>query len=400
MVSFDSLAEPDSYDCENLPLGQFLAEIGVPFEAIIENIDILRGFKNPVKIPLRGESITLEGAIKEYIDNIQVGFSASTVSTRKTELYRFLNLFDKRCETENIEPVLTNILESDIASYLKLPNPHKTYKGKSVDIQNTTYNKKRAILNVLFKTLIKKSYINESPLEDVKRKDEGTLPVMFLTKKEQQQIFSKAMANKETGRRDFMIIYLALNAALRLIDIIQLRICNFDPQNNVLHIQNSKGKKNRDVYLTDEVTMVLTDYLRKHRVKAFVSFENVDEPMFLGEKGLGRNKGISREACRKMVKRVFLAAKINQGSSHRLRHTYAVNALQSGLSIIEISEQLGHASPSITFRYLRLSKEHILKKINENFPNAFISINNISDHIKTQSTSKKAIKRIEGMGYQ
>lgn len=68
----------------------------------------------------------------------------------------------------------------------------------------------------------------------------------------------------------------------------------------------------------------------------------------------------------KCIRKGFLQAVINAGLSgvtiHTLRHSAAVHMAESGISMDEISQYLGHSNTSITASvYARFSPQHLAK---------------------------------------
>lgn len=389
------------YGIEQMPVEEFLDQFGIPIEVIIENLDYLKGLREKVHVSWPGESIPIGKAIRNYLNDIskdksstRKGMSKTTVDTKKTELYGLLKTFCKRCIREKIKPTLANILEDDIHEYLDKKNAH----DQTSEIENTTYNKKLAIIKVFFKVMVKKGFIEDSPASDIDRKQESDLPIQFLTREEQSQIFKIALEKREAAQRDFMIVFTALNGGLRLNDIVKLDVTDFNYMEGTLHVRHSKNDKSRIIPLTKETKEELKNYIEKKRGINLNGIIEPNQPLFLESKGTNKSERLSREACRKAIKRIFIKAGIVEGASHRMRHTYAVNALQSGLNIVEIASVLGHAHVSTTYTYLRLSNEDIRKKMEKQFPLAFLSIGNIEEYIKTEEQSKKARYALRKLG--
>jgi site-specific recombinase XerD len=65
-------------------------------------------------------------------------------------------------------------------------------------------------------------------------------------------------------------------------------------------------------------------------------------------------------------------AELRQTRIHDLRHTYATHLLQAGAPITYVSQQLGHADPSITLRiyahYLPDSAQRDVDRLDEAVP--------------------------------
>ncbi|MBC2727385.1 tyrosine-type recombinase/integrase [Desulfosporosinus sp.] len=379
---------------EQLQVEEFLDQLGIGIDDIIDNLAFLKGERKRVKISLPGETILLKDAVEGYLNDIEKGMSPTTVENRKTELNGLLNCFIQRCKKENVVPMLANVLETDILEYLSKKNFHK----QSNEIANTTYNKKLGILKVFFKIMVKRELIEDSPAQDIDRMPESDLPIQFLTKEEQNKIFEISLSKRETALRDFSLIFTAMNAGLRVSEIGKLDLKDFDYKKGVLKIRQSKFNKDREVPITNETKEVLKAYLEKTRGTDIKNLSDGNEPIFLCSKGSNKCERLSREATRKIIKRVFEKAQILEGASHRLRHTYAVNALQAGFDITLVSELLGHAHISTTATYLRLKNEDIRKKMEEQFPLAFLSIRNFEQHLKSLEQRKITNNTIKRLG--
>ena len=64
---------------------------------------------------------------------------------------------------------------------------------------------------------------------------------------------------------------------------------------------------------------------------------------------------------RTTVQRAFRQAVTDAGirkhvSIHSLRHSYATHLVEAGLSLRGVQDQLGHASPTTTARYVRMTE--------------------------------------------
>ncbi len=64
----------------------------------------------------------------------------------------------------------------------------------------------------------------------------------------------------------------------------------------------------------------------------------------------------------RMWERIFRRAGLDNVSAHTLRHTHASRLIQSGLSIYEVKEVLGHTDIHTTMRYSHLERVDAMKK--------------------------------------
>jgi integrase/recombinase XerD len=73
--------------------------------------------------------------------------------------------------------------------------------------------------------------------------------------------------------------------------------------------------------------------------------------------------GLSIRSISRLVKRMAnRAAVMRPTSPHVLRHTFAVTAIQKGISLPALQRLLGHDHLATTEIYLNLSPEHVLQE--------------------------------------
>src|SRR6266545_3790894 len=76
--------------------------------------------------------------------------------------------------------------------------------------------------------------------------------------------------------------------------------------------------------------------------------------------------GMTPRTIQRILKRITNRARINQPvSPHVLRHTFAVAAVQKGISLPALQRLLGHDRLTTTEIYLNLSPEEVLREFRE-----------------------------------
>ncbi|GAO27912.1 integrase/recombinase [Geofilum rubicundum JCM 15548] len=132
-------------------------------------------------------------------------------------------------------------------------------------------------------------------------------------------------------------------------EVINLKISDIDFERMVIHIRQSKYKKDRIVPLSVTMVIGLEKYLRA---------ENPHVWLFNGKEPDGRYsvKGLSW-VMRENLKKTSIAKSVNL---HSLRHSYATHLLEQGLNIVTLRDLLGHADISTTMIYLHVAQcQHI-----------------------------------------
>lgn len=63
--------------------------------------------------------------------------------------------------------------------------------------------------------------------------------------------------------------------------------------------------------------------------------------------------GATQKAFAQVLRSCGIRKKV---SIHSLRHSYATHLIEAGLNLRNVQEQLGHASPDTTARYVRMTE--------------------------------------------
>lgn len=171
--------------------------------------------------------------------------------------------------------------------------------------------------------------------------------------------------------RDLALILSGLLLGLRTGDMISLDIGDFTPRHDEPGAMTisilGKGSKYRVLTSEPELTQILEGYLasRAQRFPDTVpparrTERNLwkrfapDQPLFVGSDG----QRITRGTIQYRVKRAYSRAGIVPSpgaSTHRLRHTFAIQLAESGVPVHTLMSLLGHSALSSTQKYLEAS---------------------------------------------
>lgn len=157
----------------------------------------------------------------------------------------------------------------------------------------------------------------------------------------------KNIINSKENTKHKTILMLAYATGMRVSEIINLAIKDIDSERMVIMVRQAKGKKDRQVMLSEKLLVQLREYYKEYKPKQYL-FEGIN-----GGKYSDRS-----------VQEVFKSAKqLSQnkkgGGIHSMRHSFATHLLESGTDIRVIQELLGHNDLKTTVRYTHVS----IKKI-------------------------------------
>ena len=135
------------------------------------------------------------------------------------------------------------------------------------------------------------------------------------------------------------------DAGLRISEATSLLISDLDFDRQVIHVRQSKFKKDRYVPVSTMlcrgvkkyiITCHPKDYLFNGRVKGQpMSVQGIRHIMH----GAMKKCGITKKAC-----------------VHSLRHSYATHLLEDGLDLVTLKNQMGHARIENTMMYIHIAR--------------------------------------------
>jgi integrase/recombinase XerD len=183
-------------------------------------------------------------------------------------------------------------------------------------------------------TLNRKVEIDRIPLPRYEEK----LPVI-LSKDEVKALLE---APKNLGHR--AILATLYGTGLRVSEATHLKVCDLDRERKVIHVRAGKGRKDRQVMLSDQLREVLVAYWR---------WKHPADWLFPGAKpGCPLARETVFDTCRKAARRAGIDKPVHP---HSLRHAFATHLLDDGVSLVVIQALLGHRNLKTTARYLHVS---------------------------------------------
>ncbi len=165
-----------------------------------------------------------------------------------------------------------------------------------------------------------------------------------------------AMINSPSLLSHRVMIALLYGCGLRCGEVRNIKVTDVDLDRYVLHVRQSKGRKDRYLPLGNSLSDILKYYI------------NIKKPVLWLFSG-GRHGSVSnrffpllesqfgQRSIQWAIKRAaHLAGILKKVSVHSLRHTYATHLLEDGVNILTIRELLGHADIRTTMIYLHVAQ--------------------------------------------
>jgi len=233
---------------------------------------------------------------------------------------------------------LIDITKSDITRGLKeLPDR----------LSNTTVNKYKAAASVVFSYACREFDLPDNPTRHISSLSEPSGRIRFLSDDERSRLF-KACRSSQWGKL-YLLVLLAITTGARKGELLSLRWCDVDFDRQTAFISTTKNGQPKVLPLTNSVIVELIKFVQSGNSLIFNSQITTDSPF----------------CFYKQWKNALLSADIKDFRFHDLRHTTASYLAQSGASLLEIADVLGHKQIQMTKRYAHLCVDHKQRLINK-----------------------------------
>nr|WP_275890678.1 site-specific tyrosine recombinase/integron integrase [Clostridium perfringens] len=293
-----------------------------------------------------------------YLKNIKEQ-SPNTIKNYTYDLtLLFKYLVGRKQNVENYDSVDIRYVDDNFIRNITLSDLYDFLNYVEVDRKNSAYAKARkvATLKSFFKFLnVKMKVIDENPTIELETpKIKKRLPV-YLTLDQSKKVLESMNKGKKYYSRDYCIFVLFLNCGMRLSELCNIKLK--DIKEDTITIIG-KGDKERTVYLNEECTKAINNYLKDRK-----ELNNYNEYLFLSK----RKTKITARAVEDLVKKHIENAgfKDKKYTPHKLRHSAATMYLKEGVDIRFIQEILGHENISTTQIYTHVDDIELRKIVND-----------------------------------
>jgi integrase/recombinase XerD len=314
--------------------------------------------------------------------------SISTKATSKNKALRFLVDFNERLRTKKSfqQTTLKNfkkeyeklIEETRTRSYLKSVklsfNQLIDFTGdinlNELDTKlaetfiQTTFKRANYSAGLYYRTLkaalstaLRWNYIDSNPFQLIKQPKQLTKFPLFISYQELesiQQNISKIDINN--------MITISFDAGLRLGEVVNLRWTDINLQQKILLVSNykdfqTKNKKDRIIPLTEKLYNKLLEI-----APDVFSIRNNSNYVFESKNKIRYNQDYVSRSFKKAVREL----KLNEDYTyHTLRHSFASQLVQRGVSLYVVKELMGHQDIRTTQIYSHLEPKNLFEAVDK-----------------------------------
>lgn len=279
------------------------------------------------------------GVVQKYMEWIMQdkGYSQCTEKLRTSHLMSFFRFLEK--SNIRLAYITPSVLDNYITSLGTRSYSRATMAGTAATLKSF----------LLFTELqgLCRPGLKDSILVPKQYTDEG-LPT-FVSWDTVRKLISSQKTNTATGKRNKAIMLLMAIYGLRCREITKLRLNDIDWRNEKIHIQRAKGGKRQTLPLVREVGDAIICYLREARQN-----ESGTEYLFL--RAVAPYSKMSAASLYHVVCKALKAQGLllQKYGPHVLRHSCATYLMNSGHSIKEVADLLGHNRLDTTRIYAKV----------------------------------------------
>jgi integrase/recombinase XerD len=176
----------------------------------------------------------------------------------------------------------------------------------------------------------------------------------FLTGAEVRSVLAAIRRDTPLGRRDAAMVLLLAVYGLRGIEVVRLRLDDFDWHRQLLHVRHRKAGNNTTYPLSVPVGEAVLAYLRDGRPTSTLRevFLSVKAPFV----PLAYSSGLAYR-----VKHYLALAGIHvaRPGTHSFRYSCAQRLFEQGMPMKTVGDYLGHRDPMTTQRYTKIALEQL-----------------------------------------
>jgi len=150
-----------------------------------------------------------------------------------------------------------------------------------------------------------------------------------------------------------VLLSLGYGCGLRAGEVVRLKVKHIDRAQTIIRVEQSKGRKDRNVMLSPEMLDLLRQWWKARPARWDAGVPPEERWLFPGRKP---GKPMTTRQLNRLFHEAADAAEIRKGVTlHALRHSFATHLLEGDTDIRIIQALLGHDKLDTTARYTRVA---------------------------------------------
>lgn len=302
----------------------------------------------------KGAPLRLLQIIEDYL-SFYASASSHTAKAKRADLETFLIFMEKHSGDKRDQLSLEDWSYSTVQRFVE----HCLARSEAP----ATVSRRLATLKHLGRVLAERvpGFIN--PARDVKAPQINAVKPRALTPEQIEQV--RQTARERLGEkpgfirsRNLMLLELMLETGLRAEEVRLLRISQFDEGGEWIRQVRTKGRRFRNVYIPERVRERLREYnqLRALELKRFFAALTIAQdkklPLFISTYRCSpKDLDSFLMSAKTLWRSISQLSRELRLHPHLLRHSFAIDLLDSSNDIRLVSQALGHSDVRVTMRY-------------------------------------------------
>ncbi len=342
--------------------------------------------KKSVRQEMQTKRRVIATLMEAYIqDHIGGNSSEKTLEWHRTALGLMRLFLEEELDITQIDEVEAD----DISAWFAHMRSTPAANGK-VRAERTIQTYARSA-RAFFHWLVRRGTLNVNPFERVVFPKVGRPLIQTITTEEFERLLLACAPPNETGTfaeraavRNRAILWLLYDTGIRVSELINLRVGDFDRKHGLVTVLG-KGSKERRVALGQNCLRNLSYYLDKHRPdeEELAEWGSAGEDhLFLSE----TRQPLTKNGMEMLFKRLRTRAGIigKRISPHIFRHTFAMNYLIKSNDPFSLQELLGHEDLTTVQNYIHMNDTVLQEQKRRYSP---------GDHIPTRMPGPRETRR-------
>tara|TARA_R110002049_G_scaffold2750_2_gene21476 strand:- start:266173 stop:267078 length:906 start_codon:yes stop_codon:yes gene_type:complete len=230
----------------------------------------------------------------------------------------------------------------------------------------TTISRKLASLRSFYRFAMREGIANSNPAKPLRNPRRQRKLPHVLSNDEVGKLLLAPPPADVAGLRDRAILETMYSAGLRVSELVALRDCDLDPDEQILRVRG-KGRKERISPLGSYAIKAIKAYEQKRVRDPKTEALGREAPVFVNRFGRILT---TRSVGRMLEKHIAVTGLDTRTSPHTLRHSFATHLLDRGADIRSVQELLGHKSLATTQIYTHVSAANLRQVYEKAHPRA------------------------------
>ncbi len=290
--------------------------------------------------------------LRRDIDGFLIDRQARNLSPATVDFYRDkLSLFAGYCHEQGVKRV-KDLTPNLLRHWIVRESAHRKPGGVAI-----LYRAARAFVNWWEAEFEPKDWRN--PFAKVPKPKVPVEPLDPVPVEDLKAMLATCQGRKFFAARDRAILTALLDTGLRAGEFAAINVDDVDLRTATIRIRQGKGRKPRDVFLSNRGKLDLNRYLR-HLGNA-----HPGDPLWVCK---DRHTRLKYSGLRSVVRSRARKAGVPAPSLHSFRRAFALAMHRSGADLVSLQRMLGHSDLSMLRRYLAQTTEDLAKVHRQHAP--------------------------------